>query len=44
MHWEFVVAGYGFVGIVGVVFTLWTLRQGRSLSRQVPAERRRFLD
>ena len=44
MYWEFVIAGYAVVfgGIacyVGVV-----LRRGRVLSKQVPPDRRRFLD
>ncbi len=44
MHWEFVIAGYTIVfgGIAVYVANLF--RQGRALSKRVPAERRRFLD
>lgn len=44
MHWEFVIAGYGFVFTSLAVYTGWVLRQGRSLSKKLPPERRRFLD
>ena len=44
MHWEFVAAGYGFVGAGLILYTTWLLRHGRALSRQVPPERRRYLD
>lgn len=44
MHWEFVIAGYGAVATGLVLYTTWVLRQGRTLSRKLPPERRRFLD
>ncbi len=44
MYWSFVIAGYSFVGVALVFYTVWTLRQGRNLSRRVPPDRRRFLD
>lgn len=44
MHWEFVIAGYviTFGGLA--LYTLSILRRGRRLTRQVPEDRRRFLD
>ena len=44
MYWEFVIAGYAVVfgGIALYVGLL--LRRGRALSKQVPPDRRRFLD
>ncbi len=43
MFVEYVVAGYGISAIVLAAYVGWTLRRGRALSRQVPADRRRFL-
>ncbi len=44
MHWEFVIVGYLIVfGGLGT-YAATILRQGRRLSKQVPPERRRFLD
>lgn len=43
-HWVFVTAGYliVFVGLIG--YAAWLLARGRSLTAEVPEERRRFLD
>ena len=44
MHWEFVIAGYLIVlGGLGAYVAAVLLR-GRQLSKQVPEDRRRFLD
>lgn len=41
---EFVLSGYGVVlGAIGG-YALWVLRRGRTLSRQVPADQRRWSD
>ena len=44
MHWGFVIGGYlvTFAGLAAYVAAV--LHRGRALSRQVPEERRRFLD
>ena len=44
MHWEYVIAGYGIIGLGLAAYTIGLIRAGRTLSRQVPPERRRFLD
>ncbi len=44
MHWEYVFAGYGIVFASLVVYVVSVLYRGRELSRQVPDDRRRFLD
>jgi hypothetical protein len=44
MHWQFVIAGYTIVFGAMAAYAAAVIRQGRSLSRRVPAERRRFLD
>ena len=44
MYWEFVIAGYAIVFGGILAYTIAMLRQGRSLSKRVPPERRRFLD
>ncbi len=44
MYWEFVIAGYVVVFGGLAVYVGLLLRRGRALSKQVPAQRRRFLD
>jgi hypothetical protein len=44
MYWEYVIAGYGIVFAGIAIYSAIVLRQGRSLSKRVPPERRRFLD
>ncbi len=44
MHWNFVIAGYGIVFTALLVYVLAIIRQGRTLAKQLPPERRRFLD
>ncbi|MGB5759209.1 MAG: hypothetical protein WBM50_20015 [Acidimicrobiales bacterium] len=44
MHWGFVIAGYLIVFAGLAVYTASVLFRGRELSKQVPEERRRFLD
>lgn len=44
MYWGYVIAGYGIVGVGLAAYAIGVIRAGRSLSRQVPPERRRFLD
>jgi CcmD family protein len=44
MYWNFVIAGYAVVFVGVVVYVAALLRQGRALSKQVPPDRRRFLD
>ncbi len=43
-HWAFVLAGYGIVIVGLAVYISWVLSRGRSLTSEVPEERRRFLD
>lgn len=44
MYWGFVIAGYGVVlGGLGIYATA-LIRRGRRLARQLPSDRRRFLD
>ncbi len=43
-HWAFVTAGYLIVFVGVAVYTAWVLARGRSLTDEVPEERRRFLD
>lgn len=44
MHWNFVIAGYVIVfGGIGA-YASWLLARGKTLSSQVPEERRWFLD
>jgi CcmD family protein len=40
---EYVYAGYAAVGSVLAVYVVWVLRRGRTLSKQVPPERRRWM-
>lgn len=44
MYWNFVAVGY--VAVYGgiMAYALWLASRARQLSRQVPEERRRFLD
>lgn len=44
MHWEFVAAGYAFVLGGLALYAVTLLRRGRNLARQLPEDRRRFLD
>ena len=44
MGWEYVIPGYALVVVALGSYTLATLRRGRALSKQVPSDRRRFLD
>ncbi len=44
MHWQYVVPGYLFVFGSLALYTVAVLRRGRSLSRRLPPEKRRFLD
>ena len=44
MHWEFVIAGYSVVFVTIIAYAVIVVRQGRALSKKVPAERRRWLD
>jgi hypothetical protein len=44
MYWSYVIGGYGFVAIGLALYTGYLMRQGRVLSKKLPAERRRFLD
>ncbi len=44
MHWEFVIAGYTIVlGGLGL-YAASLIRRGKQLARQLPEDRRRFLD
>ncbi len=43
-HWVFVFAGYLIVFAGVAAYASWLIARGRSLSSQVPEERRRFLD
>ncbi len=44
MYWGFVAAGY--LLVIGVLsgYAAWIIARGRALSRDVPEEKRRFLD
>lgn len=44
MYWGFVAAGY--LAVIGVLsgYAWWLVNRGRALSRDVPEEKRRFLD
>jgi CcmD family protein len=44
MHWEFVIAGYSITGLGLLVYTVALIRKGKTLSKRVPPDRRRFLD
>jgi hypothetical protein len=44
MHWQYVIAGYVTVFVSMAAYAVAVIRQGRALSRKVPADRRRFLD
>lgn len=44
MHWEFVVPGYLLVFVSLAVYAVWLVRRGRALAKQLPPEKRRFLD
>lgn len=44
MYWNFVAAGYGIVFTGLAVYSIAVIRHGRNLAKQVPPERRRFLD
>ncbi len=44
MGWQYVVPGYLIVFGTLAVYTLVLLRRGRTLSRRLPQEKRRFLD
>ncbi len=44
MHWNFVIAGYLIVFIGLAVYIASVLLRSRELSKQVPEDRRRFLD
>lgn len=44
MHWEFVIPGYLIVFVTLAVYALFVIRRGRTLSEQLPPEKRRFLD
>ncbi len=41
--WNFVIVGYSFVFVGLGVYTAYIIRRGRTLSKQLPPERRRFL-
>lgn len=44
MYWGFVAVGYlAVIGILGG-YAAWIVNRGRSLSRDVPEAKRRFLD
>lgn len=43
-HWAFVITGYAIVFIGIAAYAAWVLVRGRSLTEEVPEERRRFLD
>ncbi len=43
-HWTFVITGYVIVFVGIAVYVAWVLVRGRSLTNEVPEERRRFLD
>lgn len=43
-HWAFVISGYAIVFVGIAVYVAWVLARGRSLTDEVPEERRRFLD
>ncbi len=44
MFWGYVIAGYGIAAVVLGTYVVSTLRRGRTLSRQLDPEQRRFLD
>ena len=44
MHWQYVIPGYLFVFVGLALYTVAVLKRGRTLSRRLPAEKRRFLD
>jgi hypothetical protein len=44
MGWPYVIAGYAIVAVVVVLYAAWMIVRGRSISAEVPEERRRFLD
>ncbi|MEM7275014.1 MAG: hypothetical protein AAF547_18170 [Actinomycetota bacterium] len=44
MHWEFVIAGYVIVFGLLAAYAFFLVSRGRRLSKQVPTDRRRFLD
>ena len=44
MYWGYTITAYAFTFGVLAAYTLWVLRRGKSLSRQVPADKRRFHD
>lgn len=44
MGWEYVIPGYLVVFITLLTYAGFLLRRGRALSRQLPPEKRRFLD
>ncbi|MEZ5375528.1 MAG: hypothetical protein R2733_03390 [Acidimicrobiales bacterium] len=44
MHWEYVIPGYLIVFLSLAAYSLYVVRKGRSLSEQLPPEKRRFLD
>ena len=44
MHWQYVIVGYLLVFTAVAAYALAVVRQGRTLSRRVPPEKRRFLD
>lgn len=43
-NWTFVIAGYLIVFVSLALYAAYLIRRGRTLSQQVPQERRRFLD
>lgn len=43
-HWAFVITGYVIVFVGIAAYIAWILTRGRSLTDEVPEERRRFLD
>lgn len=44
MHWSYVIVGYAIVGLGLAAYAANLIRTGRRLARQVPPDRRRFLD
>ncbi len=42
--WQYVIPGYLLVFGVLAVYSVTLIRRGRALSRQLPEEKRRFLD
>lgn len=44
MYWGYVAVAYGSGCATLALYTAWVLRRGRSLSRRLPEDKRRFLD